>query len=443
MSMRNRLISISTFLLCSCLFLSQGHTSGLIDVYTIAKSQDTDIQQAEASYHASAQARPIARASLLPQISLSAETSDNTLETQGQTFGVSGADVDFNSHGYSLRLTQSLYNHDFYVQLRQAKNTVAKAQVELDASRQELVLRVTEFYFNVLAAQDDLKFASAEKEAINRQREQAENRFEVGLVPITDVKEAQSSFDSAIAREIDAQIALELAIDALAVVTGERVTDLKSLSQRMELVRPDPDNVTDWINSALNQNLALLINEYDTKIAKQEIKRNQARHLPTLDIVAAYNDSDSGGLTGSRKTEDSRIGLELNFPIFEGGRTHYQVKESQYLYQSALQAHEKIRRETTRDTRDAYHNVVAGISRVNAFNKAVESAEVAAEATEAGFDVGTRTSVDVLLALRSVFQAQRDFSRSRYDYLLDTLRLKSAAGTLSADDLLQIDAWLE
>lgn len=428
------------------LFLFSTHyvqAGGLIDVYTIARSQDTDIRQAEANYNASAQARPIARAALLPQINLSAETSDNTQETEGQTFGVAGADVDFNSHGYSLRLTQPLYNHQFYVQLRQAKNTVAKAQIELDKSKQDLIIRVTELYFNVLAAQDDLRFATAEKDAINRQREQAENRFEVGLVPITDVKEAQSSYDRAVAREIDAQIALELAIDALAVVTGERITGLKTLSPRMQLLRPDPDSVTDWVNTALNQNLSILTNEYDTKIAKQEIKRNKSQHLPTIDIVASYNDSDSGGLTGSRKTEDSRIGLELNFPIFEGGRTYYQTKESEYLYQAALQANEKIRREITRDTRNAYHNVVAGVSRVNAFNKAVESAEVAAEATQAGFEVGTRTSVDVLLALRTVYEAQRDYSRSRYDYLLDTLRLKRSAGTLSADDLLQIDNWLE
>lgn len=441
--MNNHLTRFSVVFLIIALISLPVHANGLVDVYSIAKSKDTEIREAEANFNAAAQARPIARSSLLPQISLNAETSDNSLDTEGQTFGVSGADVDFNSHGYGLRLTQPLYNHEFYVQLRQSKNTVAKAQVVLDDSKQELILRVTELYFNVLAAQDDLKFATAEKDAINRQREQAEKRFEVGLVPITDVKEAQSSYDSAIAREIDAQIALELSLDALAVVTEDRITNLKTLSSRMELVRPDPDSVEDWIHSALNQNLALLINEYDTKIAQQEIQRNRAKHLPTVDIVASYNDSDSGGLSGSRQTEDSRIGLELNFPIFEGGRTHYQTKESQYLYKAALEAHERIRRETTRDTRDAYHNVVAGISRVGAFSKAVESAEVAAEATEAGFEVGTRTSVDVLLALRSVFQAQRDYSRSRYDYLLDTLRLKRSTGTLKSDDLLQIDNWLE
>ena len=416
---------------------------GLVDIYQLSKAQDTEIREAEANFNASIQARPIARASLLPQVSASAETSDNTLDTEGQTFGVAGADVDFNSHGYSLRLTQPLYNHNFYVQLRQAKNTVAKAKIELDSSKQELIIRVVEAYFNVLAAEDSLRFAEAEKNAINRQREQAEKRFEVGLVPITDVKEAQSSYDRAVAREIDAQIAHELTLDALAVITGNRIDTLKTLSERVELLRPEPNDVHDWIDTALSQNLALLINEYDTKIAKQQIALNKSQHLPTVDIVASYNDTDSGGLSGSRKTEDSRIGLELNLPIFEGGRTHYRTKESRYLYQAALESHERIRRETIRDTRDAFHKVVAGISRVSAFDKAVESAEVAAEATQAGFEVGTRTSVDVLLAVRVVYEAQRDYSRSRYDYLLDTLRLKQSAGMLSSDDLLQIDDWLE
>lgn len=430
-------------MLIALLFGSSASAQGLMDIYQTAKSRDTEIRQAEANYIASIQARPIARASLLPQISLSAETSDNSLETDGQTLGVSGGDVDFNSHGYSLQLSQPLYNHSFYVQLRQAKNTVAKAKVELDSSKQDLIIRTVEAYFNVLAAEDTLRFATAEKNAINRQREQAEKRFEVGLVPITDVKEAQSSYDLSVAREIDAQIALELALDALAVITGDRIESLASLTDQVQLIRPDPNDVQDWIDTALNQNLALLINEYDTKIAKQEIELQQSQHLPTVDIVASYNDTDTGGLSGSRTAEDSRIGIELNLPIFEGGRTHYQTKESRYLYLAALEAHERIRRETVRDTRDSFHNVVAGISRVNAFSRAVESAEVAAEATEAGFEVGTRTSVDVLLTLRSVFEAQRDYSQSRYDYLLDTLRLKQAAGMLSSDDLVQIDSWLK
>ena len=155
--MNNRLAILSTIFLALLCIQSHASASGLIDIYTIAKAQDTVFREAEANYLATAQASPIARASLLPQINFSAETSDNSLETEGQTFGVSGGDVDYNSHGYSLRLTQALYNRDFYIQLKQANNNVARAQAQFDASKQELVLRVTELYFNVLAARDDLK----------------------------------------------------------------------------------------------------------------------------------------------------------------------------------------------------------------------------------------------------------------------------------------------
>ena len=193
----------------------------------------------------------------------------------------------------------------------------------------------------------------------------------------------------------------------------------------------------------MQQNLSLLINNYDTKIAKQEIAKRQAGYLPTLDIIATYNDSDTGGISGSRHSKSSRIGLELSLPIFQGGRTYYTSKEGSYLYQAAQESNAQLRREVTRDTRTAYHNVVADISRIEAFARATESAQLAAEATELGFEVGTRNSVDVLLAQRRLFQAKRNHARARYDYLIDSLRLKQAAGILSSTDLFEIEAWLQ
>jgi len=227
------------------------------------------------------------------------------------------------------------------------------------------------------------------------------------------------------------------------VITGERIEKFSDLSDKVELARPEPNDVNEWINNAHGNNLAVLISEYDTRIAQQDIQLNKAQHHPTLEFIATYSDSDTGGISGSREVENSLVGVELTIPIFSGGRAYYQTKESEHLHRAAIEAHERIRRETTRNTRDAFHNVVAGISRVSAFQRAVESAQIAAEATEAGFEVGTRTSVDVLLALRTVFESQRDLSQARYDYLLDTLNLKQAAGSLNADDLLQINTWLE
>jgi len=300
---------------------SIGHAYNLMEVYMRAKQHDADIHIAESRYNADAQARPIARANVLPQASIRANTTDVSQETDGSTFGVAGTDVDFNDHGYTLNITQALYHHDFYVQLRQAKDSVARASIDLDASYQQLMIRTADAYFNVLAEQDNLTFRKSEIEAIQRQLEQAKKRFEVGLIAITDVKEAQASYDLAVASEIEAQNALEIAKDSLEVIITERTNELSSLSDRMQLITPDPNNVEEWINKALSENLSLLSSEYTTKIAQHEIKLQQSQHYPTLDIVASHNDTDTGGLTGTRQSEDTRIGLELNIPIVSGGRT--------------------------------------------------------------------------------------------------------------------------
>lgn len=437
----NTLMRNTAYMLALSIF-NPAHAFSLMDVYMMAQQQDTDIHIAESRYYAEAQARPIARANVLPQANLSANTTDVSQETDGATFGVAGTDVDFNDHSYTLSITQALYHHDYYVQLRQAKNSVARASLDLDASYQELITRTADAYFNVLAEQDNLNFRTSEIEAIERQLEQAKKRFEVGLIAITDVKEAQASYDLAVASEIEAQNALEISKDSLEVIIAERANELHPLSDRMQLITPDPNNVDEWINKALNENLSLLSSEYTTKIAQQEIKLQQSQHYPTLDIVATHSDTDTGGLSGSRESEDSRIGLELSFPIFAGGRTYYRTKEARHRAELSTNELEKARRETIKNTRDAYLNVISGISRVKALARALESTEAAASAAEAGFQVGTRTSVDVLLALQETFRAKRDYSRARYDYLLNTLNLKQAAGTLSVDDLVQIDGWL-
>lgn len=414
----------------------------LMDVYMMAKQKDADIHAAESRYNAEAQAAPIARANILPQANLIANSTYVSQETDGNTFGVSGREVDFNDHGYTLSITQALYHHDYYIQLRQAKTSVARASIDLDASYQELMSRTADAYFNVLAEQDNLNFRQSEKEAISRQLEQAKKRFEVGLIAITDVKEAQASFDLAVASEIEAQNALEISKDSLEVIIAERASELNPLSERMQLIKPAPANVEEWINKALSENLSLLSSEHTRKIAQQEVKLQQAQHYPKLDIVASHTDTDTGGISGSRESEDTRIGLELSFPIFEGGRTHYRTKEALHRSELSNHEHEKVRRETIKNTRDAYLNVISGISRVQALSRALESTEAAARAAEAGFQVGTRTSVDVLLALQETFRAKRDYSRARYDYILNTLNLKQAVGTLSIDDLVQIDGWL-
>jgi len=431
----------TTYMLALSIF-NTAHAYGLMDVYMMAKQQDTDIQIAKSRYNAEAQASPIARANILPQADISAESTSVSQKTKGETFGVAGSDVDFNRHGYTLSISQALYHHDYYIALRQAKSSVGRASIELDASYQELMQRTADAYFDVLAEQDNLAFRKSEIEAIKRQLEQAKKRFEVGIIAITDVKEAQASYDLAIASEIEAHSALEISKDSLEVIIAERADPLKILSDRMQLISPEPNDVEEWITKALKENLSLLSSEYTTKIAQQEIELQRSLNYPTIDIVASHTDTDTGGLSGSRELEDTRIGLELNIPIIAGGRTYYKTKEARYRAEQSTNEHEKVRRETIKNTRNAYLNVISGISRVKALARALESTEAASRAAEAGFQVGTRTSVDVLITLQETFRAKRDYSRARYDYLLNTLNLKQAVGTLSVDDLVQIDGWL-
>ena len=219
-----KIFSIAIITLSICVLVpSSSIANGLTDVYLIAKNQDPIIREADANYQASAMAHPLARASLLPQINFTAETSENRLDTKGATFGVPGRKVNFNSNGYRLSLVQSLYNRNFIIQLRQSKNTVARAQIELDLSQQNLILRTAEAYCEVLAARDNLRFIGAEKGAIEQQRDQAVKRNEIGLSAITEVKEAQSSYDLAVAKEIEARNNLELSLDNLTMITGSRI----------------------------------------------------------------------------------------------------------------------------------------------------------------------------------------------------------------------------
>ena len=441
-SSKTLLLSMLYILAFSIVNTTDAHAESLVDVYALAKQNDTELQIAESRYQAEALARPIARANLLPQASISANSTDVRTESSGATFGIAGTTVNFNDNGFTLNFNQALYHHDFYVQLRQSKNTVARARVDLDTTYQNLLVRTADTYFNVLAELDNVSFRQSEKEAIGRQLEQAKRRFEVGLIAITDVKEAQASYDLAVADEIEAQIALETSKDALEVIIAQRLDSFHPLSDRMQLVAPDPSSAEDWVAKALEQNLALLSSEYNTRIAQQEIKVQQSQHYPTLDLVASRREASTGGLSGSRDDRDTRIGVQLSIPLLAGGRVHYRTKEARHNASVADGEYEQIKRQTVQNTRNAYLNVISGISRVNALARALESTEAATEAAEAGFQVGTRTSVDVLLALQETFRAKRDYSRARYDYLLNTLNLKQAVGTLNIDDLVQIDSWL-
>lgn len=436
----------ASFLILAVTLSAPAGAADLLEIYRLAASNDAEFRAAEAAYQATLQSRPQARAALRPQVNLTGNLGHTESTTDGNVSGTAFSNRSSNtdSQSYSLRLDQVVYNRELLIGRRQADATIAQARAERDAANQALILRVSEAYFDILAAEDNLRFALAEKEAIARQLEQAQKRFEVGLIAITDVKEAQSSFDLAVAQQIDAENQLDISREILRVLTSKYHKNLNTLSDAMPLVVPEPEDIDQWVDIAVDSNLQLAAARMATQSARLEIKRQRSGHHPTVGLIVSKSlDSSRGGVFGDRDNDEDFIGLRANVPIYSGGAVTSRTQQArQSLFQSQ-ELQELQRRETERQARASYLNVRAGISRVNALNQALASSQAAAEATEAGFEVGTRTSVDVLLALRSTFLAQRNYSRSRYDYLLNTLRLKSAAGILGEDDLEALNKWLE
>ena len=441
------------------LLTAQAPAANLVEVYQRALQNDPIIREADANRLAVRQAKPLAWSALLPLIDGTAaighdESDGSRTIVAGSTSNLGVRNINFKADEdvkqWSLRLQQPVFHWESWVALKRADAQLAQAEVDFKAAEQDLVLRTAQRYFDVLAAKDTVDAAQASVESFARQLEQADKRFEVGLIAVTDVQEARAAHDSAVANLIAAKRSLTTAQELLRELTGESFDQLSAPIADMPLNRPEPQNPDEWVRGALEQNLRLTSTRLATEIAKQDVRSARAGHLPSLDIVAERNGNDIDAtqtLAGVKDPNDSDITensifLQLTVPIYSGGETSARVKQNVYLHRAARERLERTARETERSTRDAYLGVISEISRVQALRQAVQSSRTALEATEAGFEVGTRTTVDVLDARRRLFEAQTNYARSRYDYILNLIQLKVAAGTLARTDLDAINAWL-
>ena len=426
---------------------SLAHGDNLLDIYRQAAQGDPQILAAAAAHRAALEARPQSLAALLPQVSASGSAARNRQEI-AESFSAADGTYFFNTHGYALNLTQSVYHHDYYVQLRQADSRIVQADATYGAAEQDLIMRSATLYFDALAARDSQSFAQAERDAIARQLEQAKQRFEVGLIAITDVQEAQARYDLVIAQAITADNLLASRDEAVRELTGVQHDALQVLGETLPLVEPEPHDMEQWVDTALKQNLQLSAAQASLRIAQDEVSRRRAGHLPSVDLVGSHGFSHGfqniggGAFFGGRESTDSSLTLQLNVPLFAGGLVSSRTREAVQLREQSRQQLEQVRRATERQSRDAFRGVTASISTVNALKQAVTSNQTALEAAEAGNEVGTRTMTEVLDAQSNLFRARRDYARARYDYLLNSLRLKQAAGMLSPKDLESINGFL-
>lgn len=414
-----------------------GWAAGLLEVYRDAVVHDPQLAEAAANRRASLETKPQARALLLPNVGTSFGYDKEFNVDSDPGTGQSSGD----SRNISIDLNQPIYRRDNLVRNRQADAVLDQAETDYRSAEQDLILRVAETYFAVLADLDDLVFTRADKEATARQLEQAKRRFEVGLITITDVHEAQARFDLVQADEITAVNDLADSVEALREITGIYYGELDGVSvpPGQRVPRPEPTDPDIWIQRGLANNPRLLSALFAVEVARENVELQKSGHYPTLDLVARYNDSD----TDTFDTSGNSVGLRLNIPLYQGGAVVSRTREAAHLYEAARQRLENQQRMIVRQVRDAYRGLEAARTRIQALDQARVSNESALEATEAGFEVGTRTIVDVLDAQRDLFLARRDFSVSRYDYILNFLRLKQAAGEITEDDLARWEPWLQ
>lgn len=439
----------------------------LIQAYDLARQSDPQLGAADATRLAQGEGVVQARANLLPQISGSISYAESERNSQGtQFFGsfrnISDQTSDANTRQSNLRLTQSLYDHSNYTTLRANRARADQATADYDAALQGLMVRVSDAYFAVLTAIETLASTRAEERSVQRQLEQAEKRLEVGLAPITDVHDARARYDSARANTIASQNAYEDALEALAEVTGKPLAGLRGLGPDFRPSLPSEDASESWVKIALENNPVLRSRELALAAARHDIATARAGHLPTLTASIDYGDFEQWGdqtnklppagtsPEGFVPTEDpfnlasdtTTVGVQLNVPLFAGFATRSRVRQAVFQRDAAEDQAEQERRAVVRQARNAYRALVAGIAEVEARRLAVVSATSALEATEAGFEVGTRTIVDVLISQQQLFDAQRQYAAARNGFVVNSLRLKQSAGVIALTDLKAVNGLL-
>ncbi len=443
-------------------FCSGSRAESLLDIYELALKNDPTLQAAEASFEAGQTLDAQALARLLPQIdaNYTRSKSDSRSISSSQTtlFRNSSLKSETDSEAYSITLTQEVFNAAAFFGYRQAKATSKQSELQFNIEQQNLILRTSEAYFNVLRGMDNLDSSRAEEKAIAQQLEQTRQRYEVGLIAITDVHEAQAAYDLAVANRLNEEVQLGVAFVNLSVLTGNRHSNIDKLAEDFPINKPSPENAEEWTDFATDNNLSIKLAEETLKAANQNSRVKNSAFLPTVQAVGRYNKTD-GSTDGFNNTsnaisspgpiddqsfnEGNTIELKVDLPIFAGGSRWAERKQAGYERVAEQANLVAAKRQALQQTRSSYLTTVTDTARVNARQKAIVSAQSALEATQAGYDAGTRNIVDLLNAQRDLYRARRDYANSRYDFIINSLKLKQAAGVIGPKDIRDINGWLE
>lgn len=421
------------------------HANSLFDVYELAVQNDAQLKADKAKYEAGLQNKTISRAGLLPQINAAYEVRQEDSETTNKLTNVTTKD-DYDSKGWRVSLNQPLFNMASWYTYKQGVKLSEQAEAQFGADQQSLIVRVAEAYFNVLRSIETLEATIAEEKALSKQLEQTKQRFEVGLTAITEVHEAQAAFDSARAATLEARGNLGINYEALEVLTGKPEDKVAPLSAKFPVVNPEPSNRANWVEFALTNNYNLKASKLQADASLQNARANRSNHLPTVGASLGYSDNDTDGTRASSAvdstTDGSSVTISVDVPIFSGGATTGRSRQAYAQFTQAQELYNSTQRSVIQNARALHLSVETDVASVQARKQAIVSNQSALEATQSGYEVGTRNLVEVLLAQRNLYQARRDYSNALFDYVIDTIKLREVAGMLTPADVQEIDKWL-
>lgn len=418
----------------------------LIETYEKALTYDSGIAEARATLEAERANTDVVRSSLLPRVNAFGNTQHIEVNPDN------ASDDSYQTLSYGVELTQPLFRASAWFDFETSQIQSEAAGARYNLAQQQLILTVAEGYFNVLRAADAVTTARSTETAIRRQYDQAQERYNVGLIAITEVYEARASYDDSKSQRIAAESDLDIAREELARLTGEYTEQLDNLRQEFPLARPQPMDPTQWENIALGQNWEIQTALFQLDASESTLKSTKAGYYPTVDLNASYGRTEIDGLgpgrtgstagTGNGTTTEGVIGVTLNVPLYTGGGTQASVRQQRSLVSVADEALRTTRRDVRVNTRSLFRQVNTNIESASALEQTIISRRSALDATRAGYDVGTRNIVEVLDAERGYYEALQNYANARYDYVINTLTLKQSAGTLSPQDLMDLNRWL-
>ena len=430
----------------------------LAGVYELALRNDPVLAAAEASYRAGLEERRIARAGLLPQVNGSYELADTEQESAG-AFAIGALVVPneteqtVDAENWSIALEQPLFDLGAWFTFRRGAELSEQAQATFSQAQQDLIVRTVDAYFGVLRAAANLSASRAQENALEAQLDQVQQRFEVGLVAITDVYDAQAAFDTAVANRIADEAGLDVALELLSVITGRSHAQLWRLADDFPVVDPTPDDVDPWLDFTREHNIDLAVSQLGRDAALQAARAAASAHLPRVALSLSHQENTSEvdqldlisgeAAAFSRDQQQDVIALSVTVPVFSGLRVSAQRRQAYARYDNSVQTYEATLRNVTQRTRASYINVKRDVARTRARAQAIISTQSALEAAQTGYEVGTRNVVDVLIAQRAVFSAIRDHANSIIDFVQDVVALKRQAGILTPADILELNRWLE